>query len=637
MNRFRPHANTAYEPLELTTAASTNGDIVSRRHPNLHVGTWARILPLIAITVTTACAVTLLALRLSYWKDNLGFYNIIATQRVAVQVFIHILSSLLAVLWTYSVCSTINKLTRSYFARRIVSLNTLRLWTVISQARLEWNLSAFGVFASLSFYGITVLGAWLWTGALTPQLTTFSGDGHGYLPKTGDGAYPFLHYRLDTDAFYFDCFTLNQANGSFTNCPGVYKSGELLTAASSATTIDGSPRNHSKLDSTDYRYVTCSLSRLSLTLACRYIGRSYGAGSSVGLTIGSINNPTLQGYNYTEKGYITTVECEYNSSSLWQIYAMDGCDTEATSLPCLYMTEGCFPNSDFNDPQSGFPCSPDYYSQTAFGSTGDAIVSMGATNSDNLTEYYVSIAAGSMYEQLDKLQCQFVFKPTLFDVEVSTINSTIQVKPTQEKQVADIEPKGLLRSKLMDAINTITMVQTSLYVSTAGVALMNNVRNYVSRSSGLQPSVDDATPDDIIGAVEDSMQIMADDILESFAAASLTQPDATTREIVQFTAFGYAIGETPFIIAVVVYQVLAMLFIIAATVATGFWSETPIFDFSEIGSMAAATSLGAKVSGDTMTTALRSWNGDSDHAALNSVTAQLHQAERPLVILSSHG
>ena len=261
---------------------------------------WDRLLPTLAILITSGCATAVWSLRLAYWRDSLGFYNVVVNHRVRVQVFIHVLSSLLTVLWTYAVCTTINLLTRLRFARGEVSINTLRLLTLVSQARLDPHLPFLSFLICAAFYTVALLPAWLWTSALTPQLQNYDVLGNATLPRVGVDAYPFLNVRSYGMNFDFECWNTTQANGTFTSCPGLYQSGNLLQSTSSAITIDGSPRNHSKYDNTEYRYM----------------GRSYGVSASVGLTINPPSTTTLQGYNYTEQGYLAREDCIHNSSSL---------------------------------------------------------------------------------------------------------------------------------------------------------------------------------------------------------------------------------------------------------------------------------------------------------------------------------
>lgn len=170
MDRFRSHAD--YTPIELpyrnaTTAPSASETSTILKHPKLSLR--QRFSPTLAVLFTTGCAVAVWSLRLSHWRNSRGFYIFVSNHRVAIQVFINILSSLLTLLWCHGLCSTINLITRNRFARRNVPIKTLRLWTLISQARIEFNISLSNFLACAAFCLIIYLSAWLWKGALTPQ------------------------------------------------------------------------------------------------------------------------------------------------------------------------------------------------------------------------------------------------------------------------------------------------------------------------------------------------------------------------------------------------------------------------------------------------------------------------------------
>ena len=112
----------------------------------------------------------------------------------------------------------------------------------------------------------------------------------------------------------------------------------------------------------------------------------------------------------------------------------------------------------------------------------------------------------------------------------------------------------MLRSKLIDTFSVISMVQTTPYISTVGEALKSTIQNLFSRDSGLTPNVDDATQEQVLAAVTDSVEAMADDILVSLATAALTQSNATEMQPVGYAMLRFEIGEYLFVIAEVVYQ-----------------------------------------------------------------------------------
>ena len=301
-------------------------------------------------------------------------------------------------------------------------------------------------------------------------------------------------------------------------------------------------------------------------------------------------------------------------------------------LPCLCWAHGCFPNSQFS---SNGSCYYDHYAQGSLGEHAESIVAIGSTNSDNLTDYYLAIAARSPYEDLDKIQCKVLFTPTNFAVNVSPANATISVSPINACN--DPEPRGMLRSKVVDSLNAISMVQRNLYVSNVGEALNSNVRNYVSWASRSEGLVSSANGKEVLAAVTDSVEAMADDILESFAAAALTQVDAGQLSQVDFTARGVEIGEYPYIIAVLAYQVVALIGVVAALLLKRFWSHTPEFDYTDIGAFSTAASLGANPTGTALSKAVRGWHGGPDHGTLGLLTFRYRHcdlSEAPIVQIS---
>ena len=181
------------------------------------------------------------------------------------------------------------------------------------------------------------------------------------------------------------------------------------------------------------------------------------------------------------------------------------------------------------------------------------------------------------------------------------------------------------------------LTQSTLYVSTLGEALESNVQNLVSRTSGDRSAIGNATSEQVLTAVEDSVQAMSDDILEAFAAAALTQSNAIELHTVGVTTLGIEVGEYPYIVAVVVYQGLALLGIVVASILSRFWTMTPAFDYSEIGSMTTAASLGTDRRDAGLDGRLLNWRREPSDLVLRQVTAQYrqtHLGEPPSVHIS---
>ena len=109
---------------------------------------------------------------------------------------------------------------------------------------------------------------------------------------------------------------------------------------------DSTHRNkHTKFDNTKFRYV----------------GRSYGVGSSVGLVDTEWTDHDVNlGYSYQEQGYTSSAECIYNESSRWEIEKMMD-KGSLKALPNIFLAHGYFPNSDWDviNKSPGFPESYD--------------------------------------------------------------------------------------------------------------------------------------------------------------------------------------------------------------------------------------------------------------------------------------
>jgi len=243
-----------------------------------------------------------------------------------------------------------------------------------------------------------------------------------------------------------------------------------IQAASSATTVDDSPRNKSKIDNSAYRY----------------IGRSHDVGSSVGLTVDPPVTETLQSYNYTDVGYLMNATCILNRTSMWTISDIMH-DTNDGASPNIWYAQDFFPNSNWtkifaNKLETSVFGGWNNSSQVTLGRTPSKTISIGSVKSDNVSEYCIAIAAGDGYSGLDKVQCNFFFQPTLFSVNVSTVENLTVVLPLGA--TTDSEPRGVLRSKIMAALGTISMVQTTLYDSTVGAAPENNVQDLLTRTTG---------------------------------------------------------------------------------------------------------------------------------------------------------
>jgi hypothetical protein len=159
---------------------------------------------------------------------------------------------------------------------------------------------------------------------------------------------------------------VRNSKGVFTYRVGITMEGALLSSASSATTVDRSPRKHVKLDNSGFTY----------------IGRSYGVGAPVGLTHShTLNDTFVTSYTYQEPGLNPEVRCIYNSSTQF-LLSYDG--------SILFQARGPLPDSNGVGEDS-----------TYIGHGAESIVAIGVAAVQTNGTQYVGIAAGSNYAFLN--------------------------------------------------------------------------------------------------------------------------------------------------------------------------------------------------------------------------------------------
>lgn len=139
-------------------------------HQLREVRWWSKLIPF-AMLIPTAVSLTVGALRMRHYKNSNTLYLWSVHSRSLVQVIVHILSSILAILGAVPLCTSITHLTRRHLAQSEVKLDTLRLWSAMTLAKTDWNLPWTSALVTLGFCFLTYLPGTLWAGALSPSLT----------------------------------------------------------------------------------------------------------------------------------------------------------------------------------------------------------------------------------------------------------------------------------------------------------------------------------------------------------------------------------------------------------------------------------------------------------------------------------
>jgi hypothetical protein len=309
---------------------------------------------LFGLAVPLLTSSILLVSHLNGWVLPARYQIFITQNRATTQIIVQVLASILGFLQFAPICAVINRATRLSLSRRAASLDDLRFWSLLCSRSLGWDLPANKLILLLLFLFIGLNPAAIWAGALTPisvyttRLETLRVPGYSNISMIGEYPSEFGAAGADTE--------VRNTKGVFSYF-GITFEGALLSTAASATTVDGSPRRHSKLDNS----------------GLIYNGRSFDVGSPAGLTDAEIMNKVFAvGYTYQEAGYKVDVDCIYNASSQF-VLKPDGSD-----YPLLWQAMGALPNSNGGQELS-----------TYFGrNNGAAIVAIGvATIATKGTQY----------------------------------------------------------------------------------------------------------------------------------------------------------------------------------------------------------------------------------------------------------
>jgi hypothetical protein len=335
------------------------------------------------------------------------------------------------------------------------SLDTLRLWNIMLRQSLDLTLPIHLLAILLIFVGICIAPSALWAAAVTPISVSAIQSGEIFQPTYSDMTLLRQNWgnRLDLPS-------IQNTKGTFAYNVGEFFLGSLLYSASTATTVDGSIRQHAKLD----------FSRFT------YMGRSYGIGSSVGLLDDSIlHNPLATQYQFQEEGYSPVVRCIYNASSAFFL-------ADNTGLKMIYTAYRYLPNSNEGQEWASYA-----------GFRMDAMVAIGVASSPTSVGRVVGIASGSQYSLLNNTQCTIDFQPKLFNVTVDIINHNITVTPLDTlANIEDIEPSGFLTFIANWQFTPMSTDQTSFYSSLIGNSINASVTNYIrSRSTSTSLPLDE--------------------------------------------------------------------------------------------------------------------------------------------------
>jgi len=208
--------------------------------PDRRFSSWKGFAIFFSLLLTTAISSTLLVGYQRGWVLSSSLYDIVSKNRASVQIVIQLLANGFALCQVTTLCTLINRATRLHFSRTKASMNDLQFWSHLCTPSMSWQLPLGYLLPLLSFIGLTLVPSALWAGALSP-INVF---------KTHTSTVTIPSYKNTTliQEYPSELPNPNQttevrnSKGVFTYRVGITMEGALLSSASSATTVDGSPR-----------------------------------------------------------------------------------------------------------------------------------------------------------------------------------------------------------------------------------------------------------------------------------------------------------------------------------------------------------------------------------------------------------
>ena len=547
----------------------------------------ARLLPMLELLPPTAAI--LILLWIGDRESTESFYSYLKKDQATIQIVVQVVSHGLATLQVASMCTTLNLSTRFRFRLRSISLKELSLWTALNTTRVDPNLPSFYLAVALAFVAVTLIPGALWAGALSPLFVLKTQElGNQTLPAFTEKTRGVWDSQFQVRGPHVwnindNCTMVNDARGHIPSCPVPTLQGPLLLSASSATTLNGWPRKHSKLDNPNWEY----------------IGRSYGSGSSVGQSKDSAIDDRVLHYSYTEFGYDTRVSCIRNESSdiyfrlTGEVHQNESAsEYQKThhpelqfdeSLPpthsqvSIYFAEGYLPNSIMGVPE--------LYPVISWHPKFENIAAWATVVNDGRN--VIAVAAGTnLYQELNQTQCEVFFTPTAFNVSVNRSQQSITVKAQNSAEVQDIDPTGHLQANAMHSLNLLSRMSPSLYVSVLGETLSRNVERMQQQKPHLSRT------EAVLSAVAESFIAIIDDVLVAYGASQISNAHDTTSSAARGVVEAVQIGQPLYRHLAFALNSILILVVVFEAVHTRFWHRLTKFDYLDIKSVVIASSAG---------------------------------------------
>lgn len=625
---------------------------------HIRIGAWAttlsKYLPAMGLSLTTVMSSILFGYinRPTYLNDKL--YRFIDYNRASVQVILHILTTIFGFLHLYALTSVFNFATRMKLAKHATSLDRLKWWRAMSFNRIDFGLPMKYFVPALLFSGFATIPGILWTGALTPVLSThlvpLEINVSRYAPDPDGNSWNQTWWPDAPHPVY------RRKLGTFSYTPA-FDRGESMVNTAAGVVYDKN-RTKARSDKTGFTYTS----------------RSHGVGASVGL----VHTPLGQGYekvfayNYTEIGYDVKVSCEFNSSSQWITTLYE--KQSARYTPNVYICKGATPDNAMDW----------YFQYTA--TNGSNIVCMDA-HPEHVNpggKGIVAIAAGQgSYLPLNNTQCNVTFAPTEFHVDVDLSAMSMDVKaqgpaddmdPTAqtnatyeawscntlggvfEELVTDCsnytaqgQPGlGNIATRALRQLVDLSILDNSIHTSNIGEMFLSDAQfeamdgseiSLDAGSSGVAVLNQSRNHGALIDSIEKALESLLDDSLFAFSSAQIILEHSTSTRNGNLTVGGISFGTKGYVYSLFAVNSVIVVIFLEELIRTKGWKRLSKFDYTDIKSVIIASSSGGSGIADTVVTEHKEhndlWEADENDRIAGTIRVQLdpngHQGITQLV------
>ena len=585
-----------------------------------HQSFYAKTSPLPGLIIATIfSAILIYGIESPPFVDN-RFYHFVQNHRSSVQAVLSLLASIFSFAHLFVLTAVINFSTRILLTQFAPTLERLKWWQALATTSVDPSLPISYVIPLAAFWALALVPAFLWTGALTPNLVSHN--------ITADITLPY--YAPDPDGSSWNATWTPVAPhtvfrspwGTFSYTPAYDRGDSMINTAAGVIFDKDQLGKQPRSDKTGITYTT----------------RSYGVGSSLGLfTNFSQGYQYPITYKYQEVGYNASVVCHFNKTSQWALVSpTDGQPQPNPYIPTAYFAQGATPDQALH-------WQLQYSAVDASNIVAiNAHPELGSTGSGNI----VIATESGPYQSLNQTQCKVKFIPTLFNVTVNLTSSMITV--VKAGSAADMDPTaqsnatytawnchtlpdsldaiannttnntvagcgnftaqgqpgvGNIATRALRQLNDLSTVGISLHTSSLGEMFRSLIENEIlyyhnatSNTTGLNLSSPDTTPDPKIieYSIEQGLKSLLDNSLLAFSSAQLVlnYNTSTRQQPGSLTVGAVRVGTPGFIYSLFAFNLVLILIFVEELVRTRFWATLPLFDYRDLKGVIIASSMG---------------------------------------------